>query len=106
MNKLTTIRADLVHILRASASTAPLLAPSTELAPNAPRATSDAEASGMASIPEPLVLADQKAGEARELIAKGSYDPAIELLATALELRCLRALSCLGPHTARESRLS
>ena len=60
----------------------------------------------MASIPEPLVLADQKAGEARELIAKGSYDPAIELLATALELRCMPALSCPGPHTARESRLS
>ena len=61
---------------------------------------------GMASTPEPLVLADQKAGEARELIAKGSYDPAIELLATALELRCMPALSCPGPHTAHESRLS
>ena len=60
----------------------------------------------MASTPEPLVLADQKAGEARELIAKGSYDPAIELLATALELRCLPALSCPRTHTARESRLS
>ena len=82
-----------------------MLAPSTELAPNAPRATSDAEASGM-STPEPLVLADQKAGEARELIAKGSYDPAIELLATALELRCMPALSCPRPHTAHESLLS
>ena len=55
-------------------------------------------ASGMGSTPEPLVLADQKAGEARELIAKGSYDPAIELLASALELRCMPALSCPGPH--------
>ena len=57
----------------------------------------------MASTPEPPVLADQKAGEARELIAKGSYDPAIELLATALELRCLPALSCPCPHSPRVS---
>ena len=60
----------------------------------------------MGSTPEPLVLADQKAGEARELIAKGSYDPAIELLASALELRCMPALSCPGLHTARESELT
>ena len=55
---------------------------------------------GMASTPEPLVLADQKAEEARKLIAKGSFDPAIELLATALELRCMPALFEPGPaHT-------
>ena len=53
----------------------------------------------MASTPEPLVLADQKAVEARKLIAEGSFDPAIELLATALELRCMPALSRPGPHT-------
>ena len=39
-----------------------------------------------------LVLADLKAEEARKLIAKESFDPAIELLATALELRCMPAL--------------
>ena len=60
----------------------------------------------MASTPDPLVLADQKTREARALIAKDSFDPAIELLATALELRCMPALSCPGLHTARESRLS
>ena len=55
---------------------------------------------GMASTPEPLVLADQKAEEARKLIAQGSFDPAIELLATALELRCMPALFEPGPaHT-------
>ena len=41
---------------------------------------------------DPLVLADQKTREARTLIAKDSFDPAIELLATALELRCTPAL--------------
>ena len=55
----------------------------------------------MASTPEPLVLADQKAGEARELIAKGSYAPAIELLATALELRCLPSLMPVPAHSPR-----
>ena len=47
----------------------------------------------MASGDDPLVLADEKAAEARELLAKGLFDPAIELLATALELRCMPALS-------------
>ena len=46
----------------------------------------------MASGDDPLVLADEKAAEARELLAKGLFDPAIELLATALELRCMPAL--------------
>ena len=41
---------------------------------------------------DPLVLADEKAAEARELLAKELFDPAIELLATALELRCMPAL--------------
>ena len=43
---------------------------------------------------DPLVLADQKTREARALIAKDSFDPAIELLATALELRCTPPFSC------------
>jgi len=42
----------------------------------------------MSGEPAPLAEAERKAVEARELIAKGSFDAAIELLATALELRC------------------
>ena len=51
-----------------------------------------------------LVLADEKAAEARELLAKGSFDPAIELLATALELRCMPALFAPSPHSQTVTR--
>ena len=65
--------------------------------PCAPRQRSGtrepAAARSMASGDDPLVLADEKAAEARELLAKELFDPAIELLATALELRCMPALS-------------
>ena len=68
------------------------------LPPPAPRSgnaptTATGGAQSMASGDDPLVLADEKAAEARELLAKELFDPAIELLATALELRCMPALS-------------
>ena len=114
MNKLTATRADAAEwtdrheneneICALSASNPTprgSRAPPNWLQTVSKRVLSDAEA--MASIPEPLVLADQKAGEARELIAKGSYDPAIELLATALELRCLPSLMPVPAHSPQVS---
>ena len=57
----------------------------------------------MASGDDPLVLADEKAAEARELLAKELFDPAIELLATALELRCMPALRAQPAHSHRNA---
>ena len=43
----------------------------------------------MSAAEEPLVEAERKSEEARALIAKNEYDPAIELFAASLELRCV-----------------